>query len=57
MSETRLPEQARIIIIIVIITVIIMSNILSTCNNTNVHYVLDSVNGFSQPPFHFPSSW
>lgn len=55
-SEARLPEKARIIII-VIISVIIIINILSTCNNTYVHFILDSVDWFSQPPFHSPSSW
>lgn len=39
--EARLPEKARIIIAIT--SVIIISNILSTCSNTNEHFVLDSV--------------
>ena len=35
--------------------IIITSNILSTCINTNEHFVLDSGDWFSQPPFHSPS--
>lgn len=48
--EARLPEKARIkiitIMIILVIIIIIILNVLITCNNTNEHFVLGSVDCF-----------
>lgn len=43
--KARLPEKARIkiITIMIMLVIIIILNVLSTCNNTDEHFVLDSV--------------
>ena len=44
-------------VMMMMMIIIVSSNIMSNCNNTNGHFVLDSVDWFSQPLFHSPSSW